>query len=140
MQRTWITTSTRTFLGLVIGTVASAAFLTLAFRFWESLITPYPPFVGETRKSVNLLVEVGIVCAAGLVFGIVNSLFVSRAGRDLQVILGASLALVMLLPFTLIQGGFVPAMLIMTFGISAACGVFIRVGQLIVFRFRKTEG
>src|SRR5437867_3006804 len=136
MQPPWIKTAIRIFLGLVIGVVASAAFLIVAFRFWESLITPYPSYVTQTRKSVIFLVEIGIYCAAGLVFGIVNSLFVSRRGRDLQVIVGASLALIILLPLTLIEGHFVPGMLIITFAISAACGFFIKVGQLIIFRVR----
>jgi len=140
MQRTWIKTSTSIFLGLVIGIVATAAFLLVAFRFWEPLITPHPSYVTQTRKSVIIVVESGIYCAAGLVFGVVNSLFVSRGARDLQVIVGASLALIILLPYTLIEGHFVPAMFIITFAMSAACGFFIKVGQLIVFRFRKIEG
>jgi hypothetical protein len=141
MQQTWIKATLRIFLGLVIGVAASAAFLMVALRLWESLITPYAPYVTETRKTVIFLVEIGIYCVAALVFGIVNSLFVSRGrGRDLQVIVGASLALIVLIPFTLIEGHFVPATLVITLAISAACGFFIKVGQPIVFRFRKIEG
>jgi hypothetical protein len=139
MQRTWVKTSTRIFVGLVIGVVASAAFLIVAFRFWESIITPYPLQVTQTRKTVIFFAEIGIYCAAGLVFGIVNSLFVTREWRDLQVIVGASLAFIIAIPLTLIEGHFVPALLIITLAISAACGFFIKVGQLIVFRFRKIE-
>ena len=65
-------------MGLVLGVVASAAFLIVAFRYWESIITPYPLQVTQTRKSVIFLVEIGIYCAAGSVFGIVNSLFATK--------------------------------------------------------------
>jgi hypothetical protein len=137
MQRASIKTLMGIFLGLLVATVVSAAFLMVAFRFWGSLITPYPLHVTETRRTVIFLVETGIYCAAGLVFGIVNSLFVSRGERDLQVMVGAGLAFIILLPLTFIEGHFVPAMLIVSSAISAACGFFIRVGQLAVFRFRK---
>jgi hypothetical protein len=140
MQRMGAKTYTRIFVGLMIGVVASGAFLIAAVRFWESLIVPYPPHVTETRKLVILLVEIGIYCAAGLVFGVVNSLFVPPGGRALQVILGASLALIISLPFTFIEGSFLPSMLIIPVGIAAACAFFITVGQQIVFRFRKTVG
>lgn len=140
MQRTWIKTASRIFLGLVVGVAASAAFLVVALRFWESLITPYPLYVTEMRRTVIFFVEIGIYCVAAFVFGIVSSLFVSRRGGDLQVIVGAILALIILIPLTLIEGHFVPAMLIIALAISTACGFSIKVGQLIVFRFRKIEG
>jgi len=133
----WIKTATRLLLGFVIGAVASAGFLWAVLPRWESLITPYPPYATEIRRTLIFVGEVGIYCAAAFVFGIVNSLFVSEESRDTQVIVGAGLALIILMPLTLIEGHFVPSMLGITVVTSGACGVFIRVGQLIVFRFRK---
>jgi hypothetical protein len=130
----------RIFFGLLIGAVVSAVFLTVVLRFWESLIVPYPAHVTDLRRTVIFFVYIGIYCATGLVFGIVNSLFVSREGRDVQTIVGGSLALIILLPFTFLEGYFVPAMLIIILAIAAACGFCIKVGQLIVFRLRKIEG
>ena len=140
MQGTWIKTSTMILLGLVIGVIAGAVFLILTFRFWESLVTPYPLYVTQTRKTVIFFIEIGIYCGAGLVFGIVSSLFVPSNGRDVQVIIGAGLAFILSLPFTLIEGHLASGMLLITIVISAACTFFIKLGQLFVFRFRRIEG
>jgi hypothetical protein len=125
-------TAIRICLGVVAGVLASAVFLVVAFRFWDSIITPYPLHVTQTRKTVILFVEIGIYSATGLVFGIVNSLFVPREWHDSQIIVGASLAFIVTLPFILIEGHFVPALLIIPLLIAAACVFFIRLGQLII--------
>jgi hypothetical protein len=138
-RRTWIRTSIRIFLGLLFGLLASGAFLIVAFRFWESLVMPFPLLVTETRRTVIFFVEISIYCITGLLFGVVNSLFVPKEWGDLQAIIGGVLALVVLLPFMFIEGHFVPGMVIIPLAIAAACGFFIRAGQLIVFRFRKSE-
>lgn len=138
VKRDWIKTLVRILLGLLIGAAASAVFLLIAFRFWESLIRPLPLHVTETRRTVIFFVEIGIYCAAGLVFGIVNSLFISRAGRDVQLIVGTTLAFIILLPFMFIEGHLVPPMLFIALAISATCGFSIKAGQFIVFSISES--